>query len=338
MNINNLSKYCFYFLKVQENHEELLKKRITNPTFNEELLLKYNIIPIVSLNETSLLGEGGYSKVYEVSYKGKHAVAKITDSENDFNMILALNDFKSSLGEDAKHIAEVYDYFIHNPNKSENQEDEFDKSYEPDLSNLLYIMVIEKLNPLSSNIKNMLKPSLLYNEIGYWTKIKNYNKSSYDQALIKIKNIISRNITSILNRTYNIDQEISKQIIDIFNKSNSSKEFSDDASGAIFEYIKKQDFIINNNYKYADIKQIASRSSFEIKNYFEDIDFTPKFYDMFEEGNIKIREETQHFIDFLLKLKKDYGIEFNDLHMKNIMERPSTRDLVISDPGLFEIT
>ena len=47
--------------------------------------------------------------------------------------------------------------------------------------------------------------------------------------------------------------------------------------------------------------------------------------------------ETKSLIEFLKYLKQIFGIEFHDLHRYNLMQRPGTKDIVISDPGLFEI-
>jgi len=36
-------------------------------------------------------------------------------------------------------------------------------------------------------------------------------------------------------------------------------------------------------------------------------------------------------------LSRHHGVKFFDLHSSNVMERPSTGDLVVSDSGLFDM-
>ena len=45
--------------------------------------------------------------------------------------------------------------------------------------------------------------------------------------------------------------------------------------------------------------------------------------------------EFKSLITALKYLKQEENFKWNDLHSNNLMERPGTKDMVISDPGLF---
>ena len=47
--------------------------------------------------------------------------------------------------------------------------------------------------------------------------------------------------------------------------------------------------------------------------------------------------EFKSFYKFLIYLGS-MGVKIDDLHSNNLMQRPSTKDIVLSDPGLFKFT
>jgi hypothetical protein len=130
-----------------EEHDEFeeksnLYKNLEENPFNEveDLLMEYDIYPIVSgSRETALIGEGSFNKVFEVTYKGKHAVAKITSSKKDLDMMLKLSELRSEFGEYGKHFPIVYTYF---EDTLENKQ--------------IYCLVVEYLWPINSHLKSLL--------------------------------------------------------------------------------------------------------------------------------------------------------------------------------------
>jgi hypothetical protein len=172
-----------------------------------KILISHNIYPIQNSFVSALLGKGSSSDVFEVDYKGKRAAAKITNSINDFEIILKLNNLRPEFGNLAKHLPIVYDYFQEKLN-----------------GRTIYIVIVEYLN----------KTNYKMSEIINYLPTKHINKKDYKRY-----------------------------------------------------------------------KEIAKNNGFE------------------------------SLLKCLIKLKDEYKIYWYDMRSVNIMERPSTRDLVISDPGNF---
>ena len=84
------------------NYEKLLKRNITKSlmTSHEMMLLKHGLIPLnYSENKDSYISSGYFAQAYHVLYKGKHVVAKITNTFGNFDAALKLYGLKDSLGE-----------------------------------------------------------------------------------------------------------------------------------------------------------------------------------------------------------------------------------------------
>ncbi len=311
--------------------DHLLKKRITQDkaSYISSKMIERGIIPIVTHregepSETSFLGKGAYSKAYEVSYKGKLAVAKVTNSKRDYYSLINLHEMSNSFGKDSKHIAKVFDYF------------EVPESPDEGFYDHTYVIVVEKLNPINSHIMSMLFPSYHEGESkSYYKQItsqvdipdlmnkiimhlnandnefKKLNQFKKDKFLLKLESVIRRAILTS-NTKIDLDQKLHSNVEKLF------QELEMDIPGSQFYPI--------SSYEILDM--IGYNVSFPIgKGPFNDPEKKiPYFLN---------RPETKSFLSFLIKLHNEFGITWDDLHSSNIMERPVTHDLVISDPGLF---
>lgn len=118
--------------------ESLLKKwasKTKDP--NEQLLLKYNIVPIQRGDkDTSFLGEGVYSSAYEVLYDNKRRVAKITKSKQDISVLNTFNFISNHVPKEvAQHFLNVFDII-------------------QDKESGYYIAIVEYLQPLDSTTRS----------------------------------------------------------------------------------------------------------------------------------------------------------------------------------------
>jgi serine/threonine protein kinase len=322
--INNLIRE--YVLLIEEDEaEEKLKKRAekSNLYDDEKLLLKHNIIPVVR-GEHSFLGAGQYSRVYEVVYKGKHAVAKITEHWNDVRTIKALSDMRGKFEQRlSRHLPVVYTTI----------EDKYENG------KIIYIVVVERLEPLEPHIKSLL---FAPDEFGYKDErmmsqiIPVLKDRSYVRHMIKssLKNLSRTRIYPDVIRK--IVEYITEQIVSAkFSVERLDKEMVNllaDIRKPITKIIHKDIPNISDNYiQVAIIDNIVSMIQTFIKGtifplgteYEEQIELSRKF------------PGAESLIELLDKLK-EMGINWFDLHNENIMQRPGTRDIVISDPGLFD--
>lgn len=312
---DKLQEFVNGFIKLADDEaDELLKKRINESKIDnfEKILLKHNIIPIISIREDSFLGAGCFSTVFEVSYKGKLAVAKVTDSKSDFDSILFLDKIKPALGNDSKYLPNIYDNF----------------KYTDEDGNILYILIVEKLEPINSHILNAVYDNA--NNKKVWQKVKeNIDKNDILNILIKENDLFFGE-----NK---LSKEELKKIADI------SLELLNECETSLMFHEK-----MLNNYKKEIFYNVESESGFlkyrkiigfflKVYRYIEDLISFPISYDSKKGKYIQDNYEINDFIRFLNRLKDEFGIAWRDLHENNIMERSRTHDLVISDPGLFEI-
>lgn len=317
---------------------ELLKRFSPKElSFDEKLLLKYNIIPIITLRrnptpdvipedeiETSLLGSGASSHVYEVLYKGKLVVAKITDNPNDILFLDKLSKIKSSFGEGKEHLPEVYDII-------------------EDIEG--WIAVVEKLKPINIHLK-----TLLYQKYATPTNRKSF--------LTYLKD--NKTISSIVDKIFEkfdwfFDNSILKKVKNIivltFRQENFDKHSQDDDQkfSSFFEsffrdlkinivYFIKQD--TKSNLDEDEVDEFAEKIIDELKKVILTLINSSMVFpthQTFDSPNLTLTKalpETRSLVKALLKLEKKYGISWGDLHDQNIMERIDGT-LVISDPGLF---
>lgn len=314
MKYNQLLKFSSLFLVFANELEDKLKKPVGKSySEDEKFLIRNNVIPIEIGGNTSFIDKGGFSNVYRVIWKGKPAVAKITEWENDFQKMIALASLRNKIPEKyQKHIPIVYDAINENNykfaiimeelHKTNSHVNEFiEKSCEP--------IIKEKILNLNQNLKYIAETFINLLRIPDTNQLKKYQSCIDDiVTYLQKKNLIFLN----KERDYSIFDEVIynvKENLFIFLTLNCRFDKSD----AIF--FSKQYFVLLH----------------------ETFDFI-KFPDSYsrKEGHFGDAPETQSLLECLRYLKNKFGIKWHDLYSSNIMERPGTRDLVISDPGQFE--
>jgi hypothetical protein len=356
-------KYQF-ILKLADEFEARLKEQMEKEqalSFEEAYLLSVGAIPvdIGSGNEKGIshLGKGMFSTVYKVIYNGIPAVAKVTYSKEDIEALDKLNAIKNSLPSDLqKHILNIHkiiyadNSLIFNKFKSLSIKERGFK--QPTI--LPHVAIVEELEPLSTDI---LKSIFQYESdhekikkvddqlyINLVKKIKTddqflkslvrsmllSNKDVYKEFLFKKENflILLNKISELL---YNY--KFPNQYVDFKNKLPIITEAISEIIKIILKYQKVENTILINEY--------AQDCSQEFYSFFWNLDtgLFPKNYESLDTplkmGVLENYPEVKSLIKLLKILKNKYNISFRDLHKSNLMQR-SNKDIVISDPGLFE--
>jgi hypothetical protein len=310
--------------------DELLRKHLgKEDQFEHDVfpkLLEKGIIPIKSdrgeNKQTSFLGAGSYSEVFEVSYKGRLAVAKVTTTARDFNNMLTLDSLKKQLGEDAKHLPVIFDSFItKTPYRT------------------YYIIIIEKLEPLDTHLKNMLFPQRYKGDQG---------KSKYNTIKNDPVDIIEKAIEHVTHSYAwtQIDKNTQTKILEMMDSAIRKSIVSSENPN---QFKFNLEYITNNFLKslekepnYSSISRVVYDIPYFVDKAMQyNLDFpTESISDENENENVKHFQqipESKSFMNFLVKLKNNFNIHWGDLHFNNMMIRPETKDLVISDSGLFDV-
>ena len=315
-------------------YEEKLKNTVEKEVKDDHflsILYKLGLIPL--LGEDSLLGEGAYSSVFRVLYKGKPAVAKVSKYQKEFDMSIKLFNLKNSLGEQAKHIMDIYHLFK---------------------VDYINILVVEELYPINSHVSSMLFSNRkIYNlkeedsgegekeEIENLPKTLNLKKHRFLKLLEDndfVSKLINEKIISNTFKIFLINNNLYDRIFNLLNNKLQNKDLLNNIAKSISQIIFDIN-IICKNFKSRElyikcIIDLQDRLYF-ILNKMTGPEKIFKAYSDVVKGHDfpEMLPEAESLMKCLHKLK-DLGISWRDLHYKNIMERKD-HTLVISDPGLF---
>ncbi len=329
---NLLREYVALLEVTDEEAEKKLRLRAEKTKLSgiEKLLLKHGIIPIVRDKKikylkndiaTSFLGKGEYSEVYEVSYHGKHAVAKVTSVEGDIVAMQRLSDLRDEFEPKlARHLPIVYEVIK---------------------DGTTYIAVVERLVPLEPHIKSMLfttafdyKDKRFMSQVIPMLKNKEYirntikDKVRYSFSMlnpdtrIKIIDTVTKFITETdYGVSYDVDK-IKKKVKTVFDvltytiadiiADNETEQFSPTFVQSMITQLKSIVLSLIEENVFPESYEKSGRT--QLSRNFPGV-----------ESLIKLLEE----------LRRKKNISWEDLHFENIMQRPGTGDIVISDPGLF---
>lgn len=340
------------FLNKIKELEEDLKTKMTKEkslTDDEHLLLQNDIIPLrfgnttsqklvskqVKPQDSSFLGMGEYSAVYDCVYKGQHCAAKITRSNQDLQAIIKLAKLKEKLGPLGKHILNIKKIIY------------LDRKY---------IILVEYLKPTNIHLKNLFEEG--------WDRT---TPSTVNQLQQRLKTLLQPKILSkiikdlVVGQTFNeehgkikfdlvlldkvsniILEFIEKNYLEVFQNSKTEQDLTINYQDFEFNLsVKVKNFIMdynknyNKNFHESFINRLTNLIMLKLKkNIFNVLkgnfpNSTTEFYSK----SIMFMPEVRSLIKCLIKLK-EFGISFSDLHYNNIMER-NDGTLVISDPGLF---
>jgi len=334
MNENRLREFIFLLIETIKYDEETLTrwaKKNKSQTWQEKLLMSHGLIPIphssIPFNKSdSFLGEGVFNEAFEVLYKGKRAVAKITSESQDIKASVKLDEIGKTVPRKiSRHIMKVLSVFK--------------KPTQPD------ILVVEYLSPLPAGIRKAF-----WNSFEITPENQDENEKINKKKMLldneeRLKNIVS---ASIKDQIINYDTEAFDD-----NKQNSLRNLiinhpsllswlKDDAS-----FLDKERIQVDVVHSLRWIKTSNDKIRFAhiIRKICQSIEayvngkIFPKSYKNYENRIIVNESETQQVKDVLFALEwleKYKGIRWADMHGKNLMIRPGTDTIVICDPGLFD--
>jgi len=293
-----------------------LEEERSNPKIESDLFAYVKSLGITLakdiINETSFLGQGGFAKVFRCIYKGKHCALKIFSNQQDLDAYKKLISIRNSLGNSKRYFVEIYllDKF--------RITTRYKKTYN------VNIIVTEFLKPLNPHLKEIL----------FGEKIEKNNSSIKVDLMKEINSFVDANVFD-LKQSFNDEfigdnsdtkvRQFKLMVYEILN--NTSKDKAQKAIQSILELTNN----INNNNARRFVKELVS-SVFSVSFYSK----TPSSYvdEYMDPNNFRPAEELKGFYDALHKAA-ELGFIWSDLNKDNVMERPSTREPVISDVGSF---
>lgn len=343
--INLYNKYKFKPEKISENLDrikfelETILKNIYLNTFRKnnininnidindiidpsrfDLILKTIINAIktpIKYKESDYLGSGAYSDVKGIILNDKRFVEKRTKHKKDSDILNKIKEIKNNMGELGKHLPLIvwsgYD----------------DKKKE-------YVHIVERLEPIESNIKQIMFPNDGEHFTPFIKKIikdtfLDNEKNGIDYIYRAVKRILLINKIRV-NNNNNI-----KDICE--NAFDEVKIQKKDLGSVFYKFVERlyDEGIRLDEVSIKDLS-IIFKTIFEQGSVFAPT--FPKFSDEYDGDPTLIifnyLPETASFMKALKKLK-DFGLNWGDIHEKNVMQRPGTGELVISDPGNFYV-
>ena len=323
--------------KFADYASDYLRKPIGKFSIDEQILMENNIFPIQLMKGkkiTSHLGNGKFSNTYRVVYKGKEMVAKLTTDKSSVEGPTKLFEIKKFVPTKfKKHVMTIFDQFI-------------------DQENGVYIVLAELLEPLNSHLMNAVigkdpKPILFpLIDLGMINKIVENlfgfkGANEFKELLgVRFSNFISKLSASVQNIFKKYEKKAKRESIldkmssDFLNELETI--FQDRYFAKFYKENKEQ---INSFISKIDLSFYGFLTKVFDKTYKfpENIELHDKDVSRYGINVFEHMPETKSLMDFLKYLKQIFGIEFYDLHRANLMQRPGTKDIVISDPGLFQI-
>lgn len=292
---------------------------------DKNLLLKHDLIPIEEVDEKGFLGRGLYGTVYRASLNGKEVAAKVSDlnSGDVANWIRILRASEQLSATAKQHLPIIYDIIV---------DKELYKS----------IVVMEMLQPMDKGMKNFISQ---YST----TDIRDTKGQGLPEDIKPTPTTFGRLLAdsetfySILEDAWN-SAMVKAEDDETFPVMPSDQQKRDFLNWAIkWEGDKVDSFIraaegwllANNVVGFTD--PIINPIENKILSYLG-LDIFPRKIENWQEfdqgGGLKYRPEVAGLFQAVMELAGE-DIMWNDLHEHNIMQRPSTGDLVIVDVGLF---
>jgi hypothetical protein len=319
-----LKEYVSLFEKRDAEAEKKLLKHMKAGDViadDEQMLLNHGITPIgFRTGEEDFLGRsflahGSYVHVYEVSYKGKRAVAKVSFEEQDIKMIKMLSDLRAQLPKElAKHLPKVYTTF-------------FDDEYQQ------HVAVVEFLQPLNAHLQSLLFsigkkfPSQLTGLL----KNKKYVASFIEPTISDFRRDVSNEtLGELVNAVTDYVANFEGKKFDKQQLLNIKKDLKRIVATII---IDKQPDLATSSEPSTIATAIYQTLNMFLKNkVFPSSHFAGQELQMSRE-----MPGVETLVKVLEILKDKFSIYWSDMHEDNMMQRPGTDDVVIADPGLFDV-
>ena len=281
----------------------IFKNSSIDKKFNATRLSESEVEKIFSslgIEYVKYISSGDYADVFETIFAGKRVVVKVTHQQRDYKNYRALDEIRQSMSaEDAKYLPVTY--FFHSI-------DFQGKTY--------YLIGVEPLLPLD--------PSVKQNMFEYSKTHRNY--FAYDPD--KLAKSISRLTYPIIGRNPHVLEASAYYALNIKNNLKALIEI-------IANFFDKKTLIKTDLSKEANEELNRSLLSLLNSIFFREHNkhLVDRSVDKMTENEESI-PETKNFVAFCKKLKKQYGIEAEDIHPGNLMMR-NNGDIVISDVGNF---
>jgi serine/threonine protein kinase len=307
-------------------------------------LKEKGIIP-VHLSDKTLVGKGSYGSVYNVIYKGRAGVAKISskDEYNDdvrvWSKILSL---KERLDKRFwKHIPDIWGLF------SEDKRT---------------IVVMEKLQPMKGKYEDLrlswtegrLDQSLIpeYERVYSSEDFGNFLEEKLGEAALKeLPKMPEKNHLEWASKIYPKENKgdlikrlkaggrlMSERESHVIWKEYLTAWWARALSKAWVlsseEELSKEELSGEEIYAMKSLSR-EWMSNFFIKTINREEEMSSPFPEEASESTKRVSSDLESFLDFLKALDKE-GVKWYDLREDNVMVRPSTGDLVLTDVGLFE--
>lgn len=299
----------------------------------ETILKKHNVTLLPRSYGDVILGRGAYGTVLDVLYNGENCALKITRPADipGYECVKGIRD--KCPPEVARHLPKIYVI---------------------DSYNKINIIVMEKLEPLSREIKYSIKTGRGTTKYS----IKKRRNEFLDKFLYKVieKSMIENKInTSNIDEIYDkvIESDAFKELYEsdelMFEESPVSGSSDFYRMGYGYENLKADEkannmviFISNVISRFEDVydksylimdirvnlRELSQMYFWPLKISVDEVENIPDYLDS---GN----EELKSFNNAIKWLNSNANISGDDMHDENVMVRKSDGALVIADVGLF---
>jgi hypothetical protein len=350
-----ISHYSKSILSEEDEKELSLKGEDEANLEVLKMLRRHGLVPVKGGSTTSLVGQGAFSQVYDVLYKGEHAIAKVTSvSPREILAMIEMMKMRSRLPKQyRRHVLEVYNAFRDNLPYGN-----------------VWVAVVEPLVPLSKSVVSAFWETDV--DVGKDPQsYHNVRKSVTDDILSrsalvsdKIEDVIGKNKgMSFLDPadTSFLAIEIAKFVTDpksreYFRPSADTLSVMEAFGNEVEKIVRK--FCVDNGLDVRSVQNIFLGDDIyeELIDSIRKVTVGPfptraKSYEdrvsreIFNE-RLKTDPEMSSFMAFIKYIKKSLGpgespedvgsVVWEDLHKNNVMVRPFTGDYVLSDPGCFD--
>ena len=326
-----IREYIKLVLESSEDQTERLKRwALAHGNETEKYLASIDVVPIPhSKKNYSKLGSGCFNTAYEVIWEGTRCVARVSLYRDELIKMKKFIDAQYDLPPKySVHFPKVYMTIMNDERK-------------------IYGVVMELLEPLNVH----LEADLDYRD--YKEKISTGRGFIRNELLNKRSNLVRGFINSAVRRQAYENKKNSDRIkneLSLFYEYEilptiKSAVDDDDDLGSVADSIKEmcrnrsdeilaEDPTLWNVYHrvYADFaNEIISAFYYNLIPY-DAKDMRNSAADSIVASHPS--KAIKKFYEFL-KVLKNNGVSYSDLHTGNFMVRPSTGDIVVVDPGLF---
>lgn len=330
--IKNRIEKINQIILAQDSSDKYLE--IKDPTKDEKILIYNGIKPLRFPGESSsLLGSGSRGSVYRVLYENKMVAAKIAhkNTKGDSDNFIELQEIieKESNPNMKERIKKIFPSVL-KIIKDAPTEEYSEHIWGPNKVNQRFtdIIIFELLEPMPKESRESLdssrapKDSNTFFESIYYVIKENIN--------YKLSSLIMKFELSSSNKD-NISDEISKDLIKhLYNKTEPNFD-------NLSEEVLNKYFSDKLNFK--EIKDYLSQSIRYVFQIYKDKASVTLPFDPGDPREVQWKEqaETKEIFEVLDYLARAHNYNYADLSSENIMMRPGTNDLVISDIGEFSI-